>query len=42
MRNVDAGMLLYPVGGREGLMIEVEDELGNKGWISSESVEQAR
>jgi curli biogenesis system outer membrane secretion channel CsgG len=42
VRNVDAGMLLYPVGGREGLMIEVEDELGNKGWISSESVEQAR
>lgn len=42
VRSVEAGMLLYPLGGREGLMIEVEDELGNKGWISSESVEQAR
>ena len=35
-------MLLYPLGGREGLLIEVEDELGNRGWISSESVELAR
>lgn len=42
VRSVEAGMLLYPLGGRQGLMIEVEDELGNKGWISSESVEQAR
>lgn len=42
VRALEAGMLLYPLGGREGLLIEVEDELGNKGWISSESVELAR
>jgi curli biogenesis system outer membrane secretion channel CsgG len=42
VRSLEAGMLLYPLGGREGLLIEVEDELGNRGWISSESVELAR
>lgn len=41
VRSLDAGMLLYPSGGREGLMLEVEDELGNRGWVSSESVELA-
>jgi curli biogenesis system outer membrane secretion channel CsgG len=42
VRALEAGMLLYPLGGREGLLIEVEDELGNRGWINSESVELAR
>ena len=42
VRALDAGMLLYPLGGREGLLIEVEDELGNRGWVSSESLELAR
>lgn len=41
VRSLEAGMLLYPSGGREGLMLEVEDELGNRGWVSSESVELA-
>lgn len=42
VRALDTGMLLYPSGGREGVMMEVEDELGNRGWVSSESVELAR
>ena len=42
VRSLEAGMLLYPVGGREGLMVQVEDELGNRGWINSESIELAR
>ncbi len=35
VRDLDPGMLLYPTGQKEGPMWEVEDELGNKGWVSS-------
>ncbi|MGV8960772.1 MAG: CsgG/HfaB family protein [Stenotrophomonas sp.] len=35
VRTLDAGMMLYPTGVKDGLMWEVEDELGNKGWVSS-------
>ena len=35
VRSLDPGMMLYPTGNKEGMMWEVEDELGNKGWISS-------
>lgn len=35
MRSLDPGMLLYPTGNKQGVMWEVEDELGNKGWINS-------
>ena len=28
-------MMLYPTGNKDGVMWEVEDELGNKGWVSS-------
>jgi curli biogenesis system outer membrane secretion channel CsgG len=35
LRPLDAGMMLYPTGQKEGMMWEVEDELGNKGWVSS-------
>ncbi|HSR65564.1 MAG TPA: CsgG/HfaB family protein [Xanthomonadaceae bacterium] len=35
VRPLDAGMLLYPTGNKQGVMWEVEDELGNKGWVSS-------
>lgn len=42
VRSLDPGMMLYPTGNKEGMMWEVEDELGNKGWISSTLVELAR
>lgn len=42
VRELDPGALLYPTGVKEGAMIEVEDELGNKGWISSNFVELAK
>ena len=42
VRDLDAGMLLYPTGPREGLMWEVEDELGNKGWVNSTMTELAK
>ena len=35
VRPLEPGMLLYPTGVRQGVMWEVEDELGNKGWVSS-------
>ena len=35
VRTLDVGMMLYPTGTRQGVMWEVEDELGNRGWVSS-------
>ncbi len=35
VRPLDPGMMLYPTGQKDGPMWEVEDELGNKGWVSS-------
>ncbi|MBN8224847.1 MAG: peptidoglycan-binding protein [Xanthomonadales bacterium] len=42
VRDLDPGMLLYPTGAKEGVMWEVEDELGNKGWVNSTSTELAK
>ena len=42
VRELDPGMLLYPTGAKEGLMWEVDDELGNKGWVNSSMTELAR
>ena len=33
--NVPAGAVLYPTGGRNGVWMEVDDEHGNRGWVSS-------
>lgn len=35
VRDLDPGMMLYPTGNKSGLMWEVEDELGNRGWVNS-------
>lgn len=35
VRDLDAGMMLYPTGNKSELMWEVEDELGNRGWVNS-------
>lgn len=42
VRELDPGSLLYPTGNKDGAMWEVEDELGNKGWISSNFIELAK
>lgn len=42
VRSLEPGMMLYPTGNKEGMMWEVEDELGNKGWISSTLIELSR
>ncbi|MBI5940085.1 MAG: peptidoglycan-binding protein [Caulobacterales bacterium] len=33
--NVPSGAILYPTGGRNGVWMEVDDEHGNRGWVSS-------
>jgi curli biogenesis system outer membrane secretion channel CsgG len=42
VRSLDVGMMLYPTGTKEGAMWEVEDELGNKGWVSSTLLELSK
>jgi curli biogenesis system outer membrane secretion channel CsgG len=42
VRSLDVGMMLYPTGTKEGMMWEVEDELGNKGWVSSALLELSK
>lgn len=35
VRELDAGMMLYPTGDKEGIWWRVSDELGNEGWVPS-------
>ncbi|WP_133478568.1 CsgG/HfaB family protein [Cognatilysobacter segetis] len=42
VRPLDVGMMLYPTGEKQGVMWQVEDEFGNKGWVSSTLLELSR
>lgn len=42
VRSLEPGMMVYPTGNKAGLMWEVEDEHGNKGWVSSEKFDLAK
>ena len=42
VRPLDAGMMLYPTGNKDGVWWEVKDELGNQGWVSSLSFNLAK
>jgi len=42
VRPLDAGMMLYPTGNKDGVWWEVKDELGNQGWVSSLSLALAK
>jgi len=42
VRSLEVGMMLYPTGNKENLMWEVEDELGNKGWVNSTMFQLSR
>jgi curli biogenesis system outer membrane secretion channel CsgG len=42
VRDLDPGMLLYPTGVKEGTMWEVDDEVGNRGWVNSAQLSNAR
>ena len=35
VRDLDAGMTLYPSGEKDGIWWKVSDELGNEGWVPS-------
>lgn len=35
VRDLDAGMMLYPTGEKQGIWWKVSDELGNEGWVPS-------
>ncbi|WP_281277486.1 hypothetical protein [Hankyongella ginsenosidimutans] len=39
---LDVGQLLYPTGNKTDQFWEVEDELGNKGWVSMALIELAK
>jgi len=42
VRKLDPGMLLYPTGMKDGVWWEVSDEMGNKGWVSSLTLELSK
>lgn len=42
VRDLEPGVLLFPTGNKQGAMWEVEDEIGNRGWISSTVLELAK
>jgi curli biogenesis system outer membrane secretion channel CsgG len=42
VRTLDPGMALYPTGKKDGVWVEVSDEVGNKGWVSSLSLSLAK
>jgi curli biogenesis system outer membrane secretion channel CsgG len=42
VRPLDAGMMLYPTGNKDGVWWEVKDELGNQGWVSSLNLSLAK
>lgn len=35
VRDLEVGMMLYPLGEKNGVWWKVSDELGNEGWVSS-------
>ena len=39
IRKLDAGMMVYPLGAKEGMWWEVEDENGNAGWVMNDKLE---
>lgn len=41
VRSLEPGMTVYPTGDKVGVIWEVEDEHGNRGWISSENFDLA-
>ncbi len=42
VRDLDAGMMLYPTGDKQGVWWKVNDELGNEGWVVSTMVQLAK
>ncbi|MBV9548543.1 MAG: peptidoglycan-binding protein [Alphaproteobacteria bacterium] len=42
VRQLDPGMALYPTGNRNGIWVEVNDEVGNKGWVPQTALSNAK
>jgi hypothetical protein len=42
VRDLDAGMQLYPTGDKQGVWWKVNDELGNEGWVVSTMLQLAK
>jgi curli biogenesis system outer membrane secretion channel CsgG len=42
VRALDPGMALYPTGKKQGVWVEVSDEVGNKGWVPNTALSNAR
>ena len=42
VRQLNAGMALYPTGNKSGVWVEVTDEVGNKGWVPQTALENAK
>lgn len=42
VRELERGMIVYPLGGKEGLWWEVEDENGNVGWVPNDKLKPAK
>jgi hypothetical protein len=42
VRDLDAGMMLYPTGDKQGVWWKVNDELGNEGWVVSTMVQLSK
>jgi curli biogenesis system outer membrane secretion channel CsgG len=42
VRPLDPGMALYPTGNKDGIWVEVSDEVGNKGWVPQTALSNAR
>jgi hypothetical protein len=42
VRSLEAGMTVYPTGDKVGVVWEVEDEHGNRGWVSSTDFDLAK
>ncbi len=38
VRRLDAGMMVYPTGGKEDMWWEVEDDNGNAGWVMNDKL----
>ena len=42
VRQLSPGMALYPSGNKNGIWVEVSDEVGNKGWVPQNALENAK
>jgi curli biogenesis system outer membrane secretion channel CsgG len=42
VRQLTPGMALYPTGQKDGVWVEVNDEVGNKGWVPQTALENAK